>query len=237
MTRRQPQSSTAGSEASYFVDAEAARTERSGLTSPHPLGTSPQAQPPMSPRTDPLLSEPNESTLGDEDQEFILVNGQLFPKPATPTDAPPPYAPYPAGRVRAQTFTAGSPLVALPPLPQYRRESAPGGTETTPLLGTDGAQRVEYGSPLGYIIKGDERGYWSTLCDGAAWKSLFHTLVLNFPFVSWNLPHSELTCLEPSFMATSPDRHPCRHSAPRDTAARRRVLVRDSYSCARWRSD
>lgn len=188
MTRRQPPSSR-GSEASYVVDVEAARTENAELTSPHPqrhiphpLGSSPPSQPPTSTQVDPLGSESD--IVEDNDPQFILVNGQLFPKPAIPTDAPPPYAPYPAGRARAQTFTAGSPLVALPPLPQYRRESAPGGTETTPLLGADPLQRARYRSPLEYIIKGDEHGYSSTLWDGAAWKSLFHTLVINFPFVS-----------------------------------------------------
>lgn len=201
MTRRQPQSSSGGSEASYVVDVEAARTEGSGFTRSqphrdvsHPLGSSPPVPSPISPQVDPLLSEAGATPSVDHDQEFIFVNGQLFPKPATPTDAPPPYAPYPAGRARAQTFTAGSPLVALPPLPQYRRESAPGGTETTPLLASDPLERARYRSPFEYIIKGDERGYWSTLCDGAAWKSLFHTLVINFPFVSFFYGEGKLTC-------------------------------------------
>lgn len=149
----------------------------------HPL--SPGSRTPNSRQADPLLSVFDNPTDDDSEQQFILVNGQLFPKPGTPADAPPPYAPYPAGRARAQTFTAGSPLVALPPLPPYRRQSEPRITETTPLLGAGfSPQRTGPRSALGYIFKGDERGYWSTLSVTGVWKSLFHTLVINFPFVS-----------------------------------------------------
>lgn len=198
MTRRQLQSISSSSGSTYTADAESARVTGSPLGTPqrdvrHPLGP-PHRSTTSGRRSDPLLSDLDNDAGQDDEQQFVFVNGQLFPKPATPTDAPPPYAPYPTGRARAQTFTAGSPLVALPPLPQYRRESEPRSTETTPLLGVDSPRRVGYSSPLGFIIKGDERGYWSTLWDVSAWKSLFHTVAINFPFVSLPLARSPLMC-------------------------------------------
>lgn len=186
MTRRLQRTSTGSSTSVADTESAAEGSASSQHSVPHPLGDSQLSHTPLSASRsqealDPLLGDFDHATGSDGESQFVLVNGRLYPKPAAPADAPPPYAPYPAGaaRGRSQTFPASGQHAALPPLPQYRQVE--GATETTPLLASSGSQPR---STLRYVLRGDGQGYWAALRDRANWRALLHLLLINFPFVS-----------------------------------------------------
>ncbi|WOO84787.1 uncharacterized protein LOC62_06G008299 [Vanrija pseudolonga] len=127
---------------------------------------------------------------------YVLASdGSLFlvdPSKAPENEAPPAYAPF-GDRPRAATVS-GAVRPAISPRRSVRSGSDLFVDETTPLIPRAAQPPYSPPSAWGAVLYGDDevmlgaprasawRRYWRPVGQSAAWKALFHTLVINFPW-------------------------------------------------------